>query len=131
MTSSDAWGRSSSEQSDSSEADVWHRASPSFRRDERLTAVSRDRWVMWSVARGVLFSVGGLLALPLALQAGYGGINLSVVVLLAGLAPAAVVCWVKAAGERGSDRWTAGYVAAYAFCLLVLVPVGAALRRIG
>ena len=65
--------------------------------------MSRDTLLMMAIARGALFTAGGLLAVPLALQAGYGGINLVVVALVASLAPGAVVCWVKgsrAEGER-------------------------------
>ena len=130
MTAPDAWGRMPSEGSGRS-ADQWHRRSGTFEGDEPETTVNRREPLVWSIARAVLLGVGGMLALPLALQAGYGGVSLLIVVVIASLAPAALVCGVKAGGPKGSDRWTAGYFAAYALCVFVLVPVGTALRTIG
>lgn len=40
--------------------------------------------------------------------------------LTAGLAPAALVCWVVASVGPGGDRWTLGYVVAWGWVILVM-----------
>lgn len=94
---------------------------------EMGTTTGRSHAVVWAILRGLLFVPAGALALGGAVNAGYFGVNLLLVVLMLGLVPAAVVCWVQASGGKAGDWWTAGFVAAWIVIMLLLPAVFAAL----
>lgn len=75
---------------------------------------------MVAILRGFLFVPAGTVALGVAATIGYFGANAVLVLLTAGLAPAAVVCWAMASVGPGGDRWTVGYVVAWGWVILVM-----------
>lgn len=80
----------------------------------------RSSPVVPTILRGVLFVPAALLALVTAANVGYFGANIVLVLLMAALIPAALVCWVAASGGKAGDRWTVGYVVAWLVVMLVL-----------